>query len=791
MIALAMYSYKQYERNSRLQNVEDLFNKGMQVTNTPLQEGWVRALINYDVTNEGESLVPRPGLQASQLFIPEDTSGDVTIVAAKEQALTSTENRMQLLTIEKLGELGYNLRVVTGGTTPVEHAFADNELHDSVAWYNYKVSDPILVSCTIPDKAEIHGIPIDNETLAKHPGVYAWNENYYFFDEHNNKVVHTEWDEDTDQFIFKSDDPKAVSAKEAVTYGYNMLLEQPYSFSNNAGAPGSIIQFEGMMPYDPEGNLCLTPVTNQSLDFEVFYNVPLDMKYYILIEWKNMASSVWEKLKEFDTTFTEAGTIKFPFSPPDENLIIRVSAFGYEADTRKPFVDATLAVGFNFNRESYGTTANVAPKTYTVNKATGVTYWKNRLVAYGVPEDQRILFVSDINDPTYFPYPDNVDTFDEPIKYVEPFLDNLLVFTSTKLYLLALDETALSWTKKCIQTNLTIAAWDIHLIQVVKNMVFFRSGNYYYMVVPKAGSMTGELTLAAISKPVYYMFDKFAEMVQTTLKEVYGYADTALVLKQYYNYLDFEDVHNVYVFQTEESELINFDVLYNTITRSWRVHVNGSIGLLLPYKQDMTRKGLLCNAAVQNTDKVVYQLLQYNNVSNQDYYNVDYTNPNPVELFDATHIWRNWQGIDTGYREHSSNFKKRYREMQFVINNRSNRKLKFFTDFFIDGEQRRSKYRYNVVHNLDPSSSKYGELVIEQTFNEPLIAPGATSLGTDYADSEAWELDTASFPDTSFWKARFPVSGKGYAPRMTLVSRNELPYELLNISWIYREMNSR
>jgi hypothetical protein len=516
----------------------------------------------------------------------------------------------------------------------------------------------------------------------------------------------------------------------------------------------------------------------------VFYQVPLNKKYYIVFEWKSTTESTWSEITHFDTTFTTVGSIKVPFSPPSTNLIMRVSAYGYTDTTRNTYTDAVLAVGFSFDRKAYGSTANVTPKNYTITAATGVTYWKNRLIAWGVPEDQSLLFSSEVNDPTYFPYPNNCDTFDEPIKYAKPFLDNLLVWTATKLWLLTISADGLTWSKKCIQNNLTIEDWDIHLIQVVKNMVFFRSGNYFYMIVPKSGSTTGELTLAAISKPMCYFFDKFEEYTKEIIEQVYSRKDLTFTLKHYYNYLDFEDVHNVYVLQvTGTNEYVNFDMLYNTIDRIWRIYVTGSSGILMPYKQDMTRKGILCEASVQS-GKTIYQLLQYNNRNNQDFYNIDYTSTTPIALFETNHAWHNWQGIDTGYREHSSNFKKRYRECQFVINNRSNQPLNFYTDFFIDGEQRRNKYIYSVVQDTDPESPAYGVLTVEQVLAYPLTTPGATTLNV-------WQLGVSMFPDTSFCKIKFPVSGKGYTPRMLLISRNELPYELLNISWVYRAMYSR
>ena len=40
-------------------------------------------------------------------------------------------------------------------------------------------------------------------------------------------------------------------------------------------------------------------------------------------------------------------------------------------------------------------------------------------------------------------------------------------------------------------------------------MVFFKSGNYYYMVVPSLRSMTGELVLAPISKNIEFFLKQF------------------------------------------------------------------------------------------------------------------------------------------------------------------------------------------------------------------------------------------------------------------------------------------
>ena len=51
-------------------------------------------------------------------------------------------------------------------------------------------------------------------------------------------------------------------------------------------------------------------------------------------------------------------------------------------------------------------------------------------------------------------------------------------------------------------------------------MIYFKSGNYYYMLVPKAQSTTGELTLAPISTPITEFFNNFSVNVERVFREV-------------------------------------------------------------------------------------------------------------------------------------------------------------------------------------------------------------------------------------------------------------------------------
>lgn len=788
-----LYSFKNKlpTEGNRKQLVEESFGKGMQFTNSPLTEGYAKVLVNLDIKNNGEILTPRPGLRTTQAFgydTDTDCTGAEQIFAAKEQYVNDVAHA-QFLLLQTLAAGSTQLRQgsvisITGHPDSQGYSYGDTEVQ------RYSETTAATVNFVVPQNAEIHGIPLNTETpLARQVGTFAWNNNYYTLDPVNKKVLHTEWDTENGLFDFVRNDPKALTAKEAVMWGYNMLSTTPYTFTNVAAGAGSVIQFTGMLPYDANGALCLSPVVNQSLTFEVFYSVEVGKKYNIVWEWKPTTADVWTQLSAADVTFTSPlQDQKITFSPPEDKIILRVTAYGYTGDTKNSYADNVLAVGFSFDKSDYGSTANTSPTTYDLYSATGMTYWKGRLVMWGAPEDPSLLFTSDVNDPTYFPYPNGADTFDEPIRFAMEFMDKLLVYTSTKLHMLTLSTDGLSWTKTCIQNNLSINDWDIHLIQTVKNMVFFRSGNYYYMIVPKANSATGELTLAPVSKPMYYFFDDFETNVKAIISLVYGYNDD-LVLQHYYNYLDFEDVHNVYVFETEKSELINFCLLYNIVDRSWRVYCIGSQNFLQPYKADATQRGTLCTMGTELWDataSALPQLLRFFPSNNADLFIPKDIAPTDDfdTAFEAVHYFRNWQHLDTGYHEHNSNFKRRYREIQFLINNISNKALKFYTEFMLDGEIRKDMYTSQVTQELDPTDPDYGQITIEKVLIDPLTAPSTTLLGE-------WELGVSMFPEVAFWKAREPVSGKGNTPRYFIICRDENMYELLNISWVFVDRYSR
>ncbi len=87
-------------------------------------------------------------------------------------------------------------------------------------------------------------MPITDTTyIAQAIGTFAFNNSYYCFQD--GALVHTKLTkhEDTEKFCYAPEpvEPKAITPKEAVMWGYNMLSEEPYQFENINSA--GVIQF--------------------------------------------------------------------------------------------------------------------------------------------------------------------------------------------------------------------------------------------------------------------------------------------------------------------------------------------------------------------------------------------------------------------------------------------------------------------------------------------------------------------------------------------------------------------
>ncbi len=647
--------YKKFKRGQRLANVETDFRSGMMFTEGAVSEGYVKTLVNFDFTTDGrDALKPRAALITDEVIVPDI---DATFADPNDEAEFLNEE-VTIKYVKECVENGLDYRqIILGKPDYYEGEYLDKgkiwtitSKKNADDFQNVKLATSVLNTdhseCSFYNTAltKIHDWKLVEDAKTSFPvGAFLGNSFYFFNDSNQGELQKTVFDPVKEQYIFEAVTLRDLTASEAVNYGYNMLSSSPYVFTD--GSTASSFQMNGVLPYtgpfepgEPDPDLMMTPKSRRRVWFRCNYDVAFAAgdKYKIVWSWKEVSGTDdWASFKEL-TDFT-GGVLQADLIVPTEEILVRCEAYktagvGSDADA----VVTAMTIGFDFSLDKDDTAYNTEQEEYDLSTATGMISWKNRLVLWGVPKDPTILFISDLDEPGYFPYPNNITIFDEPIIAVIELMDNLMVVTKSKIHQVSLNTDGVSWTSTVIQSNLYIEPWDKHLIQAVRNMLYFKSGNYYYMIVPKAQSTTGELTLAPITTPITDFFNHFKFNVQSIFKDCYKYLDVNNELVQpyveklvtYYNFIDYEDVHNFYVYKYK-NVYVNFDISYNVVSRCWKINIYESQHFLFPFKTDATQQGYLAGTSVMNvidtdnsieSNKRFIQLFKHDPLSVQDLY---------------------------------------------------------------------------------------------------------------------------------------------------------------------------
>ena len=623
-----------------------------------------------------------------------------------------------------------------------------------------------------------------------------------------------------------------------------------------------------------DGTVTLTVSSSAEFTYTVVQKMaPI---YHIKWEWREVGNAQWNLIQEdpavsFETLALQP--LECPFKAAVEQLILRITISDpnnkvpQSDGTEIEYVEATVSMGLTCYSTNTLLRQNVAPANYNLATAKGMLEWKNRLVLWGVENAETILFTSDINNPSYFPYPNNIDVLDEPVLHCMLYGDDLVVFTNTKLYRLTIGETGGIGMHTLVQKNLNIVEKDLPMFCVIKNLLFFKSGNYYYMLAPKSSSIVGETTIAPISNTIAPFLDNFNTEVEklfkiytqgktvpdpdkgyeapftSYLEYYYAYADNESVVVNYvYDYSGFlkgtpdlaerggtytgydADLHywptpdftsednSEYVRPKDKRQFV-LALIYNTSTYAWAIRIYEIPNIVHPVYNNVLGQQHYMYITVQDTTSygkspVFVQCTKQNTEDNlivyQDGLIDNYVDYSTVKYWMP--IQNNYQYLDTGYRMLTGavDIKKRFREIQFSINNASQKALTFYTAFIVDGNLRKDMKGYTTKMMVDPDDPRTGVLLVERPYIDerylpsvpdyvikvedyvsPDITPGDTTL------DDTFVLDNTQFPDLAYWKVRVDVSGKGYVPRLQILSVNDKEYSLLSTNWVYRTMNSR
>ena len=578
----------------------------------------------------------------------------------------------------------------------------------------------------------------------------------------------------------------------------------------------------------PAASVQLTPTIDKTAENKV------------RVHWqiRTVNSSSWVDVynNEVDLTAEQAPFTVTTTMSSDEVLVkLTISDPLDIDDLGQEYILTTNTIGLSLVSDDLANTLNLKPVKYDLSTCTGMCEWEQRLVLWGVENAKNTVFVSDVNNPTFFPYPNNIDTFSENVMAVYPFGDELLVLTNSALYRLTWGTDGLGWTHTLVQQNLRIQEQDIPMCCVIKNMFFFKSREQYYMMVPKSTSVRGESTIAPISKPIEALLNNFHEEIFTLGATIADKADLdkhSVTLANYYAYtLNNKVVLNyIYKYTNVDAYLIT-QLIYDTDLRTWTMYMFEAPYMLYAFVYDALQSsqfltfyylvdqyGHLTDTLKLLRAEFVGEEWNTGQPSIRDYIMryFKYINVSAGQRQYHEPIINNYQFLDTGNRDINTDMKKRFREFQFKIRNVNATSLGMKTSFMIDGSLRRDLQKFSPRYITDESTGE-AVIVIERTLdNNPdylsfvpeykitrvdrVIVPESmlqdageltpTTLA-ESTDPDYWVVDQSAFPGRTFWKVRVAISGKGYTPRAQLLSTNLKHFEVLGHNWVYRTMHGR
>lgn len=897
-------TYKQYTRTQRNIVLEETFKGGMQTDDIPLSDGMYKHLVNFKILEDGKQLVPRRGKVRDTIF-KDDVSSACTLAIppietttlgiynvrydkydgasdVDEELIDAIRKFIIACPNEKMAErdvdpdsLYHNASqfmsdgkeldcyYMSAATTPMflasteainpvapstsESSYINNNFCKVVAGpYNKEINDARIRVLSELDMfrplPRLVGTQLNNcmYTMGCIPASGGDPETRNLV-----RIIpcpHTDSAEHLRTYDVEAVIPKEIDPVYAYAYGFNMLSDTPYTFTNRALTEW---QLNGLLPYEDAEctKLTFNYATGERIWFKTYFDyISGDTVDYRV--WKRTESEESWTLIDFGA-LTDTSDLVVDFAVPAEAFSIRVTLYSQTETIIDPDTGDSIPLTISSNDYSftggeetesvYGTTKGIDPIEYDLTTAIGMINWKQRIVLWGVEKAPDMIFCSDINNPTYFPYPNGCEQYPDNILHVCIFMDALMIFTTENIYKTTLNDDG-TFKTEVVVTDVNITYEDTYSIVPVKNMLFYKSDNYYYMLVPSHKALTfGEFNVAPVSKSVNHLLDHMDTELKQVLLDMYseewGYPsieELELTPNTYQVYLSNDEVCIDFRFLLNKYDLkISYVLKYNTVLRAWSSDLyytpNSCIQMYMKNIAGTPRFITYTHESIGGSDLSVYTQLNHIYVFNDDEQiitvdgnTINANEPDKITVTDNTLVFAfnasayvikpwiltedidgtvdtyitnekliNKQFIDTGYRNLQITNKKRMREIQIKINDKLAVPLEFKTGFIMDNRRRVNIGSY-ILTPIDDSA-----LQICPTRHTSHTSSTAVFEDEPDINDNVFSLSQSNLSIHDVATVRWKVSGKGYLPRMQLLSENKKSYEITGIGWIARSMNAR
>lgn len=776
---------------------------------TPLGDAHVSGLLYY-LDKEGEyqlgECVISFGRAFDYVYSPQNTGHGRVFLTRRQVRVSSTVNQVDdmfwtlFIDSQKEGAAVYNAscstrwgaipEVINNAVVPV--AFRSKS-HTNVKVFNTQSS----VRLDVPVFTILNGFVY--AFCATNDAPYPFNMTRVF--------LRQDYDESGDYFALVGDKlhVKSPSLTEACSVGYNMLLDQPYHFPIQTGSTSvkGIIAYAKPASGSGFGDVLFTANTGETIRFANIYTYESGASYQEQWEYKGSGDEEWKVLKTY-AAVTNLGQPTYCDVTPEHDV------FSVQVKFRKGTDDATTRIGvypqFKLNQDDL---KNLGTEKFNLSTATGMFTFNSMIGLYGVDGAKTTIFFSDIENPGYFPFPHNIDAYDEYVLKVVNYLDSLLVITTTSIYTLTGSGLPSTFVKKKIITNLNISPVDADLIKVIKDQVFFKADDTFFVLKPN--SYTGDLTdlkSFEVSKTINTYLKDFKGSTLKLLNDVYPprLTEQTLIDAPVTNTSTYTDLtvtgYNQYVIDGKLQIVVQVEavcddlpdalgvevlkskldviVTYDTMTKQWFFHAQSLLSTAANRHRRLDNQTVLYfDAAIKGGRKHLIVVKQ--GTTPEEGYS--------FTLADGSTLAKkpqfpNWQYLDTGVMGLSNTYYKRLRELQFTVDNKSDDDLKFYATVHADGVNVVDNVSYELAHNLIEASAGYGNIYYTIVDAPNLTYPSPTRLGY-------WALEFSKFPGITLLRTHLALKGKGRFITAQFINRDEKEYELSDIVMVYRQMHSR
>lgn len=858
--------YRLGQRKPRQTTQLSAFANGMYLTQQTIPEGYAKAMVNYDIDDTGSHIRPRRGRQLIQGIDKE--SPKLGPVSLTDYIYSYREDNIEIEDIKDI-VMSYglftNLETIVSDTSNLDSkyiyvSYLTKTIDSNVYSFNpdteeYEIIEPGeireedykefwalyydkdtesfidminldigFVSARAIDHAysfdkaftNIVGRPIgtvlNNELIAFTGAKLDYTE-YTSNPERNelsnyskpniSKFIVTDRTDGTCDISRKVMEPRKLNALEANSTGFNILSDEPFIFENEIGGSLSILSILKYKTDDLKTPV-FGPKVGEPLSMHITYQYPEGLtdpiKYKV--EWIDLTNdtATWQVLSDYTESITAGDEFRFTYTPTVTNSSFRVTIRrGDKTETEYPYATTVRCAASQFD--------NVEMINFDLTTCKGMVNWWSRVGVYGVAGALNSIFFSDVEDPSYFPFPNNVVTFDNEILYVHNYLDYLLVITVDSIWLITGDGTAAGTLQKRVLANIFIPEIDAVNTVVLKDQIFFKTDTQFYVLKPNQyTSDATDLKNYVNSTAIANYTEHFTEETVNLLNEVYKpiWQDLTKQLRKQIRFEDFdvldlrsivrnEEVHYVYTILPRLTDSIvldklNLHLVYNTMSRSWRLYFN-AIG-----KDTVSFNPILYRNKQSGS---FYEFFPYSDAGKsriaitKQTYNVvtdDFVDVNDWHL---TTQYNNYPYIDTGTIAVEDINTKRFRELQFNLVNMEHTMIKFYADFKLDGKEWIHATQYEMQHIVDEDDPDYGMIYIVPVEHTNLNLAGLTTLADNIIQDEYWALDISKFPKLDNTTVRFTLQGRGRRGSLQLLNTSLKRYQLSNLNWVYRTMSAR